>query len=289
MSADITLCILDLDGGEMLVRCLESIEAQTTPAETVIVIDNGSRIPVAGRVNQRPWLEVIRFESNTGFAAGANAACSRATTGLVAFVNNDVTLDPRWIERTVPAFSEKDVAAAQTVVLRKDGRVDSAGIAIERGGFVQVMHGEAPPPPMQLLDVWGVAGAAAVYRRDVIGDRPFNERLFAWYEDVDLAARLADSGWRSVLITDPLAVHLGSASASALPMRGLPLRTRNRYLVARSRRIGSVLALLREDVVQMGRSALRGRVTEAFAVLRGAGAGLLGRKLPDLRVRSAPQ
>lgn len=289
MHADVTLCVLDLDGGEMLERCLASLGLQTTPPVRVIVIDNGSKLPVRERVSASANLEVVRLERNRGFAAGANQAWTRAATELVAFINNDVTLHPRWIECVSRAFEDERIAAAQSVVLRPDGMVDSAGIEIRRGGFVQASHGEPPPLAGRVVETWGVAGTAAMFRRSVVGDIPFNERLFAWYEDVDLAARLRAAGWRAALVTDPLATHIGSATASALPMNGLPLRVRNRYLVSRSRRIGRVGSLLREDALRFARSLGRLQLGAAVAIAWGVVSGITGRKLAALRVRSAPE
>lgn len=289
MSTDVTVCVLDVDGGMMLERCLESIRAQTTPPRRVIVVDNGSRIPVSDRVPANDGVEIVRLDHNSGFAAGVNEACSRSSTHLVALVNNDVTLDPRWIEQVVRAFTDEGVAAAQSVVLRPDGKVDSAGIEVLRGGFVQSLHGEAPPEPGRVVEVWGVAGTAAILRRDVVGERPFDERLFAWYEDVDLAARLRAAGWRAALITEALAIHIGSATAAAVSMGGLPLRVRNRYLVARSRRIGDIRRLLREDALRFARTVRKGEIRAAMAIAAGVVRGMSESKLAALRVRSAPQ
>ncbi|MDP9361927.1 MAG: hypothetical protein M3P29_10790 [Acidobacteriota bacterium] len=108
---------------------------------------------------------------------------------------------------------------------------------------------------------WGVSATAALYRREALGDRIFDAGLFAYYEDVDLSARLHESGWRTAVLPVIKATHRGSQSAPLLGRDALRLRTRNRYLVARRHRgVGRIGALLWEDVklALRGRTSLRG-------------------------------
>lgn len=281
----LTYCVLDIDGGAMLERCVDSIRSQTQPGP-VIIVDNGSRTPVSERIT---GTGIVRFEENRGFAGGANAAMRIVTTPFVAFVNNDVVLDPRWGETVLRSLESPRVAVAQSIVLRADGRVDSAGIEIFRGRFRQVGYGEELSRVVKQSEPWGIAGTAFIIRRDVVEDDLFAERLFAWYEDVDLAARLRSAGWSAALVPEPLAVHLGSASSEVVPYRGEPLRVRNRYLVARSRGTGSVGSLLAEDVRRIGSALAHRRPRTAMLILRGIFSALVSRKLPPLRVRSAPE
>ena len=58
--------------------------------------------------------------------------------------------------------------------------------------------------------------------------------LFAYYEDVELCARLRARGWSLALRREILATHAGSATAHRLGGRRLFLQTRNRYVVARA-------------------------------------------------------
>jgi N-acetylglucosaminyl-diphospho-decaprenol L-rhamnosyltransferase len=249
----IDVIVLDVDGGPMLRDCLASIAAQTHPPRRVIVFDNGSRTPTPG---------AIRSEVNLGFAGGVNAALQHSDAPFVALVNNDVVLDPDWLATVAePMGRDGKLAAVQTIIRRDDATVDGAGIDVSDGTIRQIGHGlpltTAHPP------AWGVSATAALYRRAAIGPRPFDERFFAYYEDVELSARLLDSGWRLAVVPVAKATHRGSQSASVLGGRALFLRTRNRYWVARlhsgTARIG---ALLLEDLglLLRGRSSLRGIV-----------------------------
>ncbi|HXH41807.1 MAG TPA: hypothetical protein VNN08_24500, partial [Thermoanaerobaculia bacterium] len=197
------------------------------------------------------------------------------------------------------------LAAVQTILRRDETTIDGAGIDISDGTFRQALHGAgvggrgsgvgagteagagagarvgvgvgagagakstSPPPTPDprppTPTPWGISATAALYRREALGATIFDARLFAYYEDVDLCARLHESGWRTAVLPVIKATHAGSQSAALLGRDALRLRTRNRYLVARRHRgVGRIGALLFEDL----KLALRGR-TSIRGVLQG--------------------
>ncbi len=246
----IDVIVLDLDGGAMLEECLASIRAQAIPCR-IILYDNGSKNPTPNAT--------ARSETNLGFAGGANAAFGLSTAPYVALVNNDVILDPDWLVYVRDALDrDPQLAAVQTIIRRPDGAIDGAGVDISDGTFRQIGHGKPIGSPLSVA--WGVSATATLYRRAALGGRIFEERLFAYYEDVELSARLRKDGWRTAVLPVVKATHRGSASAHVLK-DALRLRTRNRYLVARMHPgVGRMRSLLWEDakLLVRGRSSLRG-------------------------------
>src|SRR5262249_3015779 len=214
--------VVDIGGGPMLLACMHALEAQTITFEEIIVHDN--------------------TETNIGFAAGVNAAYAKSRGDYVALINNDPVLDPDWLETASRALDEDPrLAAVQTINRREDGAIDGAGIDISDGAFRQIVD--------PAIEAWGVSATAALYRRTAIGERFFDPTFFAYYEDVDLCARLHDEGWSTRVLPVIKATHRGSASASVLGSDALRLRTRNRYRVARRHPgVGRISALLWEDM-----------------------------------------
>jgi GT2 family glycosyltransferase len=261
----IDVIVLDVDGGAMLGECVASIRAQSVPAN-IHIFDNGSRSPADRRLPTADLL-FARSETNLGFAGGANAALRLSSAPYVALVNNDVVLEPDWLEQVRDALNrDEQLAAVQTIIARPDGRIDGAGIDISDGTFRQIGHGDSVGAPLAVA--WGVSATATLYRRAAIGERFFEERFFAYYEDVELSARLRATGWRIAVLPVVAAVHRGSQTAPLLGRRALHLRTRNRYLVARMHHgVGRIRALLWEDA----RLFLHGRTS-----IRGIVQGLLG-------------
>jgi GT2 family glycosyltransferase len=288
----VELIVLDLDGGEMLVRLLAALERQTILPSRVIIVDNGSADPVAGRLRHQPFpVEPIRLETNRGFTGGVNAAFGRLRCRYAGLLNNDAEPEPEWLEKMTAVLDRQPrVAAVQSLIVDGSGRIDGAGIAVDSGRYLQLGHGE--PVGAVLPQPWGVSATAAIYRMEALREVAledgtlFDDRLFAYYEDVELSARLRSAGWEMHCLPEPLVVHRGSATASRLGWRGEYLRVRNRYLVAAMHPgVGSRSAMLREDLRRLARAAVRGEVRRAVMILRGVAAGVAARFLVRARER----
>jgi N-acetylglucosaminyl-diphospho-decaprenol L-rhamnosyltransferase len=214
--------VVNLDGGDMLEKCLDALPA--AGASEIVVVDNGSSRGELDRLESRPGVRLIRLTQNEGFARPANRgeAIAEAASPFVAFVNNDCTLERGYITACAAALgADPGLAAVQGVILDGNGeRVDGCGIGwTARAEAVQLMRGEVPPPPAAgVFSVPGVSATAAVYRRDSFrAAGGFEESFFAWYEDVDLALRLTRAGGRFACVPAARARHLGSATGCRAP------------------------------------------------------------------------
>jgi hypothetical protein len=239
--------VLDIDGGAMLDECVASLAGCR-----VIVFDNGSRLPTG----KSAGATLLRSDQNLGFTGGVNEAFKNVRAEFVALVNNDVVVDRDWLATLLDAMRDPKLAAVQTIIRRDSNTIDGAGIDISDGTFRQIGHGLPLGAP--LPEAWGVSATATLYRTKALGERVFDPRFFAYYEDVELCARLHEAGWRTAVLPVAKAAHRGSHSASLLGREALRLRTRNRYFVARMHPgVGRIAALLWEDA----RLALRGRTS----------------------------
>jgi GT2 family glycosyltransferase len=194
---EVSVIVVDAGGGEMLRACLDSIHAQTVKPLEVIVHDNTA--------------------NNIGFAAGVNAAYAKSRGDAIALINNDAVLDRDWLETVVQALeSDPKLAAVQTIIRRDQTTIDGAGIDISDGTFRQVAHGGSFAVFAAQDDTWGVSATATLYRSRAIGQRFFDPAFFAYYEDVELCARLHQAGWTTRVLPVIKASHRGSASAPLL-------------------------------------------------------------------------
>ncbi len=268
------LIVLDWDGGEVLTNCLRSIDVQTRKPSRVIILDNGSRVSVYQRLPANllkiPY-DIVRSETNLGFTGGINRAMKEVRAPFVGWINNDALLAENWLEKVLAAVSgEGKVAGAQSINLRDKMTVDGAGISIDGGIFQQIGHGQRIGKLGQISQPWGISATAALFRTHALnevrmGGDVLRPDLFAYYEDVELCARLRARGWKFKLVPEPLVMHRGSASASRLGRAGFKMRIRNRYIVARAHAgVGNVSALISEDIQYGLREMIRGRFRVAL-------------------------
>jgi GT2 family glycosyltransferase len=196
-----SVVVPNLNGAHFLEPCLASLARQTLAADDVIVVDNGSTDGSVELVRERyPEVRLISFTENRGFAAAMNAGIAEARAGLVAFLNNDAFAEPTWLEELAACLARHPAAAAATsklLLADEPGRLDGAGDGLTRS-FLPYVRGHGEPDDGRYgdeVEVFGASGAAAVWRASVLRELGgFDERFFAYYEDVDLSfrARLRD-------------------------------------------------------------------------------------------------
>jgi GT2 family glycosyltransferase len=230
------------NGRRWLPGCLASLAAQTQPADEVVVVDNASTDgSVAWLREHWPQVRVVALPHNTGFAGGANAGIAAAADAdALALVNTDVELAPDWLARTV-AVLERDArcasVATKMVDLADPGVLYDTGDILRRDGVCEQRgrfrrdDGRWDEPG----EVFAACAGAALYRRGpVVRAGAFDERFFAYLEDVDLGLKLRLAGW-TCRYEPVVARHAGSGSSEGLsrPVAGWAARN-TVLLVARA-------------------------------------------------------
>jgi GT2 family glycosyltransferase len=211
------------NGRRWLSGCLGSLAAQRLAPAEVIVVDNGSADgSLAYLGDEHPEVRVLALGTNTGFAHAANRGIEAARSPLVALINTDVELEPDWLSRMTAAVDDDaQVAAVACKMLSLEDRraIYDAGDVLRRdGACVQRGRFERDDGRFdEAGDVFGACAGAALYRREaVLAAGGFDERYFAYLEDVDLALALRRGGWICRYVP-AVALHAGEGSSPQLP------------------------------------------------------------------------
>jgi GT2 family glycosyltransferase len=236
-SVPVTIIIPNWNGRRWLPACLAAVAGQTQPPAEVIVVDNGSDDGSREYLNaEHPEVSIIELGRNTGFAHAANCGIAAAASGFVALVNTDVVLGRDWLERSVHALSAGErTAAVATKMLQLDNpdEVYDAGDILRRDGACEQRgrFGRDDGRYDQAGEIFGACAGAALYRRDaVLAVGGFDERFFAYLEDVDLALALRLAGWRC-RYEPTVALHAGASSSRNLVGGHMFLVQRNTLLL----------------------------------------------------------
>ena len=93
----VTAAIPCYNGAGFLGGAIESLLAQTRPAEEILVIDDGSTDDSIGIARDYP-VTLVQHGHNKGLAAARNTAISKAEGDIIAFLDVDAVAAPDWIE-----------------------------------------------------------------------------------------------------------------------------------------------------------------------------------------------
>jgi N-acetylglucosaminyl-diphospho-decaprenol L-rhamnosyltransferase len=212
------------DGAERLGEALRSLAEQSRPID-VVVADNGSTDGSRELIEREfPEVEVVALGRNLGFGPAINRAVERQPADPVILLNNDAVCEPGFVEALLETAVEGAEMVAGVLLEEEDAaggdagrRIDSAGVVADRTlmGF-DYLHGEPVEALAGASPPLGPTGGAGLYRLDAfraVGG--FDERIFLYYEDLDLALRMRAAGGRCELAADARAVHAYSASLGA--------------------------------------------------------------------------
>lgn len=214
-----SIIIPNWNGARHLRTCLDALRRQTYRAFEVILADNDSSDESLLLVEREyPEVRILRLPQNRGLTGACNAAVALARGDVLVMLNNDTEADAGWLAALADALARyPDAGAIASKLLLFDRRdtLHSAGdfygadgIPGNRGVW-QEDKGQHDGD----IEVFGACGGAAAYRRaawDEAGG--FDEMLFMYCEDVDLAWRLHLLGWRTVFAPAARVYHRLSAT-----------------------------------------------------------------------------
>jgi GT2 family glycosyltransferase len=235
----ISVVIPNYNGAACLDRCLRSLIVQTCAPLEIIIVDNASSdtsIEVVRRI--APNARVLPQQRNLGFAAAVNLGIKDAKADWVAILNNDTEVSPDWLEACAAAMGRHPDAAFFASRIMNYSRRDhiySAGDCYLRAG-IGYRRGQEQRGSNEYtaeIPIFAACGCAALVRRPVLeAAQGYDDRFFAYLEDVDLGLRLQAEGMCGYYVPGAVVYHVGGAtSGGEFAPLAVRLRTRNALLV----------------------------------------------------------
>jgi GT2 family glycosyltransferase len=234
----VAVVVLNYNGLEDTLRCLESLRAIPDPFR-LILVDNASAVdPRPPATEIWPGITTIRNAENLGYAGGNNRGLEAALAAGAEYVlvlNNDTVVDPTIVRKLADVLRADDRLGIvgpvinfmdEPAAVMTDGVVFNPGPGTEFFKRVEVPTGRTPPALVRVDIVNGCCMMLRASMLKAVG--LFDEGLFIVHEESDLCLRAARAGYQSAVLGESLVLHKGS---SAFERTGRQLQ---RYFDARN-------------------------------------------------------
>ncbi|HSY50779.1 MAG TPA: glycosyltransferase [Thermoanaerobaculia bacterium] len=126
---DLSIVIPTFNTASMTLRCCRAVLASMPDAAEVIVVDDGSSDGTAELLAREvPSVQVVRLESNRGFAPAANRGVAATRGRIIVLLNSDAIVEEGALQAILSAFDADPIlGVAGGRLLNEDGSPQWSG------------------------------------------------------------------------------------------------------------------------------------------------------------------
>jgi GT2 family glycosyltransferase len=242
MPHELSIIIVNWNGGSLLRRCVESI-VNSAPATSyeVVVIDNASEddslaqlqsSESVARLISRQQLRIFNNSDNRGYGAANNQGFGLTESPFVFLLNPDTEVHPDCIDTLMRTMAlDRRIGVSGPKIMNPDGSLQISAFfnpprvwhtvlsqlklyhLLPRGIRGELLlgrhwdHDRRRSVPM-------LSGAAMLARREMIDEvGGFDERFHMYSEDTEWCWRITNSGWQLVFVPDAVVLHHSGQSS----------------------------------------------------------------------------
>lgn len=246
---EVTVIIPNFNGENFLRSCLDSLRNQSYKEFEILVVDDGS-IDTSIEIIKLEYQEVkyIISDSNKGFCASVNTGILNSKTPYIILLNNDTIADENFVkELLIAAKFNHDMFSCQSKMIQAHNKklIDDAGNlysalgwAYARGKDTNIKNFNQPSK------IFASCGGAAIYKRNVFDKIGlFDEKHFAYLEDIDIGYRAKIFGYSNYYAPKSIIYHVGSGtSGSRYNEFKIKYSSRNNiYLIYKNMPLGQIV------------------------------------------------
>ena len=219
----VTVIIVNWNKKNLLNNCLTSLENQMFKDFDILVVDNGSTDGSIQLLRENyPTVNLIELGKNTGFCHANNIGIQNAKSEYIALLNNDTEVDKNWLNELVEVLDKNEkysFASSKMICLNDKSKIDRVADSFTTCCFMFGLGAgdDAENEYTKPFEILGVCGGAAFFRKkvfDKIGG--FDERYFAYLEDLDLNLRMLHAGFKGIYVPTAKVYHLGGGTSDGM-------------------------------------------------------------------------
>jgi hypothetical protein len=257
VGVEISFCVVNTNGRELLGRCLDAVSAQRRELAVeseVLVLDNGSDDGSAAAVRARgEEIELIALEQRRGKALNDSELMERSRGRYCLLLNEDSELLTGAAAALYAALEADAGAACAVAALRRpDGRPQASAwrfpdVVSALAGALMLSRRNVQSTGADVHTVdWGQSCALAVRREAAAAVGWMDREYFVYGDEVDFQKRLAQAGWHTLYVPSAVAIHHEQLSTGAQATRRIveSARGRDRYVRSHHGRVAAAIVRL---------------------------------------------
>jgi GT2 family glycosyltransferase len=230
MTNNFSIIIPNFNGASFLADCFSSLliafKKTSNSQFEIILVDNASTdnsFDVIKIFQKKIKIKVIKLTTNTGFGQAVNRGAALAKFENLVICNNDLKLESNWFEKIDQTIKKNPQASSfYGLVLNKEGtKIESEGFKFYPFGRVDNINNGKPflkhKSILNSHPIWGAPASLIVIKKNAYQKlNGFDDRFFAYIEDVDFCYRLAKMNFLTIYQPQAISYHLGGGTSSKM-------------------------------------------------------------------------
>lgn len=218
---EVTIVIPNYKGKEYLLPCVRSLYENDHMQKKILIVDNASADGSIEEVQKfYPEIDCILLDKNYGFCRAVNIGIEKADTPYVILLNNDTVIKKDFVKYLIEAIKKDSrlfSVESKMIQYHDQTKIDSAGTYYNALGWAYAYGKDKDAGAYnRYRKIFAACGGASIYRKEVfetIG--MFDEKHFAYLEDVDIGYRAKIFGFENAYEPKAQVIHVGSAASGA--------------------------------------------------------------------------
>ncbi|MBQ9025739.1 MAG: glycosyltransferase family 2 protein [Methanobrevibacter sp.] len=210
------------NGVKFLKKYFDSLNRDSECIGEVIIVDNGSDDSSLDYIQNNSFnfpVVIIKNSENLGFAKAVNQGILKARHEYIFSLNNDTEIKEGSIKAMLDLINDEDVFSVQAKMLKADNKslIDDAGDQYNLLAWTKKTgENQNSNKYSEVFEIFSSCAGAALYKKSVLNELGlFDEKYFAYMEDVDLAVRSQINGYKNLLCPEAIVYHIGSATSGS--------------------------------------------------------------------------
>ncbi len=224
VNSKVSVIIVNWKKYDFTLKCIDSVLNSSFKNFKIILIDNEYQKGVFDELKKNEKIHIIKNEKNEGFARANNQGIKYSIKNgfdYVLLLNNDTVIKNDLFDLLIKQSITLNQKIIQPLILNYDGtKIWNAGGKINNffGTFETLKKGKSFKnfKSNRNFTEW-FTGCCVLIKSEIFNDIGyFDERFFAYYEDIDFSIRLKKMGYSVALMTDSYLQHYESASSKSI-------------------------------------------------------------------------